>query len=66
MDTVFPPGYPNNEDISNMRAAVAADKVLLVSGYNAPKARDGVYERSGGSVGCIGEGFSEGCIWAPA
>ena len=61
-DTFLPPGFSDDEGLQNMRAAVAAHKVLFVAGY---KIEGGVYERSAVSVGCIGEGFSEGCIWAP-
>ena len=65
-ETFLPPGFPENEGLRRIRAAVAADKVLYVSGYNAVKAaEEGIYERDG-VTGCIGEGFSEGCIWAPA
>ena len=49
-----------------MRDAIRADKLLLVSGYNAPKAREeGIYERDG-VTGCLGEVFTDGCIYAPA
>ena len=64
-DTLYRPGFVGDEGSRNTRAAIEAGKVLLVSGYNTEKAGEGVYERDPGSVGCIGEGFSKGCIWAP-
>ena len=54
----------NVDDIQRMREAIRADKLLLVSGYNVIKARDGVYERDG-VTGCKGAVFTDGCIWVP-
>ena len=45
------------------RAAIAADKVLIVVGYDFLEAEKGNYVNAG--TGCIGEGISEGCIWTP-
>ena len=65
-ETFVPAGFPETDDIRNMRAAVAADKVLYVSGYRATETADGtVYERDG-FTGCKGAGFTEGCIYAPS
>ena len=67
-----------NEDAIKERAAIAADKLLLVAGYyfwpagTVFPATDSTAERDyeedtyeNGGTGCIGEGISEGCIWAP-
>ena len=64
-DTFLTPGRVDNPQLANIRAAIAADKMLLVSGYSTPDARRGVYKR-GIATGCEGEGYSEGCIWAPS
>ena len=61
-DTFLVPGFTGSEGTRNARAAIAAGKMLFVSGY---RIEGGVYKRSAASVGCIGEGFSEGCIWVP-
>ena len=61
-DTLYPPRSVEDEGIRNMRAAAAAGKLLLVAGH---RTEGGVYKRDSGSVGCIGEGFSESCIWVP-
>ena len=61
-DTLYRPGFSENEGSRNVRAAAAADKLLLVAGY---RIEGGVYKRSEVSIGCIGEGISESCIWAP-
>ena len=63
-DTFLTPGRQDNPELVNIRAAIAADRMLLVSGYSAPDAMRGIYKR-GIATGCIGEGYSEGCIWAP-
>ena len=65
-DTFLAPNTLENPSLANIRAAIAADKALFVAGYNVVKAADGVFARAGGSTGCIGDGYSEGCIWAPA
>ena len=64
-DTFLRPGTPDDPGLANIRAAIAADRMLLVSGYSTPDARRGIYKRDG-TTGCIGEGYSEGCIWAPS
>ena len=60
----FPePNSRDNPALANIRAAIAADKLLLVAGYDTAAAERGEYRNSG--TGCEGEGYSEGCIWAP-
>ena len=48
-------------NVRNVRAAVAADKVLYVGGYRAND--DGSVERHPESTGCAG--VDEGCLYAP-
>ena len=87
-DGSFPCDYDpeTNQGEINDRAAIAADKLLLVAGYSFFPAGtqlkyqeindageiiadvDKVYEEDtyeNAGTGCIGEGISEGCIWAP-
>lgn len=62
-EAFFPPDEVawNSAIVRNVRAAVAADKVLYVGGYRASD-DDGV-ERHPESTGCVG--VDEGCLYAP-
>lgn len=62
-EAFFPPDEVarNSAIVRNVRAAVAADKVLYVGGYRAND--DGSVERHPESTGCAG--VDEGCLYAP-
>ena len=67
-DTLLVPGFQGNDETQKTREAIAAGKMLFAAGYDPKKAAEGVYERAVDpvpSVGCIGEGLSDGCIWVP-
>ena len=62
-EAFFPPDEVarNSAIVRNVRAAVAADKVLYVGGYRTND--DGSVERHPESTGCAG--VDEGCLYAP-
>lgn len=64
-EAFFPSDFPSDEAAleiaANVRAAIAADKVLYVGGYRAND--DGSVERHPDSTGCTG--VDESCLYAP-
>ena len=62
-EAFFPPDEVarNSVIVRNVRAAVAADRVLYVGGYQMGE--NGAFERHPESTGCTG--VDEGCLYAP-